>query len=339
MQMLREGDREGLEAPFCLTTTSHDEQCLRQAEATSHLTTTLDDAKMREGVALGKAVGKCIAPSTVLLQQMKNSLSQKTALSPGNPFEHWIMPNGGILWRCNAPCNAKDVREVVHVTTSKDRNILMNTGGHGSQDGGDPTSASNGEFVFTEQDMTTIKSAPLPGHVSIHIVSPYAPPVYPPDAIDIIDAWCYSGSPMALPYRVTVSLVEAAAAAAAKNAAAEEEDARRKAEEAEKKKAKDIKRGEKEQEKERAAKQREDMEVKRKTAEAKKETEEAAAVAREEEKKLRFAAEVAKKRYICWMLICALMAAALFFMQRKNLSSPLALDTIREVAKTAPRLS
>ena len=49
--------------------------------------------------------------------------------------------------------------------------------------------------------MATIRRAPGPGKVSIHVVSNYSKPVRPYECIDVIDSWCYSaaGDPKYIP--------------------------------------------------------------------------------------------------------------------------------------------
>ena len=53
--------------------------------------------------------------------------------------------------------------QVVFATTKSNRNILVNTGGHGSKSGQSPTTAGLGEFQFVQQDIDTIRRAAGPG--------------------------------------------------------------------------------------------------------------------------------------------------------------------------------
>lgn len=169
----------------------------------------------REGQAIDQAVGVNVPPTEQLVCQLRSCLRNTSetraggSVSPRNPFYPTLVDmigGQGIWWTASGPCTEKDVREVVHASTSAGRNIYINTGGHGTADGTDPTRRGYGEYKFTDQDIDTIRKAPGPGKCSIHIVSKLSGPRYPDDRIDIIDAWCYSGAGGAQTYHPNCSV-------------------------------------------------------------------------------------------------------------------------------------
>ena len=110
-------------------------------------------------------------------------------LNSKNPLQA-SLDDGRILWLSSKPINASHVEEVVNYTLAKQRRVHVNTGTHGNKQG--KTVVSGGahfaESLFTKEDLKTIWSL---GDASMHIVSSYSKPIYPPK-IDVIDAWCYS---------------------------------------------------------------------------------------------------------------------------------------------------
>lgn len=109
-------------------------------------------------------------------------------VSEENPFVAKAR-NGQITWLSEAPVNAQHVREIVELTTGMGRNLHINTGTHGDEEGNTvTTNIGCGEAGFSKQDM---QAAWKKENVSIHIVS-QASPAIRPDNIDVIDAWCYS---------------------------------------------------------------------------------------------------------------------------------------------------
>ena len=62
---------------------------------------------------------------------------------PGNPFSPEIR-KGCLIWSSLIPTRSSQVQEVVEIQDLIGRSTLINTGGHGSIDGLNPTKAQMG---------------------------------------------------------------------------------------------------------------------------------------------------------------------------------------------------
>ncbi len=117
---------------------------------------------------------------------------QSISLSPDNPFFSILTSSGQVKWISKSPVSAKHVHEVVRSTVAVGRSLHINTGTHGSKEGG--TVVDHPQFAeaqFTKEDIDFVWDEL---NVSLHIMSKHSPALtekqYP--STDIIDAWCYS---------------------------------------------------------------------------------------------------------------------------------------------------
>jgi len=103
-----------------------------------------------------------------------------------------VEQNGRIVWKSIRIVYASDVLAILEFSGKYlgRTNFVVNTGTHGDDYG----ETVAGEFKFVIEDYRSIES--VPGiKASLHIVSKYAPPIYPSDvSCDIIDAWCNSAN-------------------------------------------------------------------------------------------------------------------------------------------------
>ena len=106
---------------------------------------------------------------------------------PGNPFSP-DRRKGCLVWSSLLKVKASQVQQVCEIQGELGRSTLINTGGHGSLKGSDPTEAKLGEGKFIVEDMNIAINSK--GSVGLHIVSPGAKAKYP-ENIDIIISWCY----------------------------------------------------------------------------------------------------------------------------------------------------
>ncbi|EKX42446.1 hypothetical protein GUITHDRAFT_141136 [Guillardia theta CCMP2712] len=101
------------------------------------------------------------------------------------------LASGQILWESDGPVTEEDVKEVLHAMTRLDQSIHINTGTHGTADGGLLTAGGNTIDFFFE-DYRTIKELEQPAKVSIHMVTSQSDPFLPLKANMVINAWCHS---------------------------------------------------------------------------------------------------------------------------------------------------
>ena len=76
--------------------------------------------------------------------------------------------------------------------TKLGRDVHINTGGHGSEYGLNPTSSGMSEGAFAMEDFEIAQDKNLGARVSLTIVSEDTPPCVPKNNCDVIYAWCYS---------------------------------------------------------------------------------------------------------------------------------------------------
>ena len=101
------------------------------------------------------------------------------------------LASGQILWESDGLVTKEDVKEVLHAMTRLDQSIHINTGTHGTADGGLLTAGGNTiDFVF--EDYRNIKELEETAKVSIHMVTSQSDPFLPLKANMVINAWCYS---------------------------------------------------------------------------------------------------------------------------------------------------
>lgn len=89
------------------------------------------------------------------------------------------------------------VQEVVNIQISLNRRTLINTGGHGSRSGDDPTDAKLGEGRFILEDINIVLNSN--GKSALHIVSPGSPAYIAPN-VDSLISWCYGMAELSRDY-------------------------------------------------------------------------------------------------------------------------------------------